>query len=85
MTIHIKPTVQQFIVDQFLFGEAEELDDHASFIETGIVDSTGILELVSFIEETFGIVLDDGELIPENLDSLDNLSRFLSAKLDNGK
>ena len=65
------PTAQEirdFIVENFLFGDTNGLGEDSSFLETGIVDSTGILELVSFIEETYGILIEDEELIPENLD-----------------
>ena len=73
--------LRQFIIDQFLFGDGEGLTEETSFLESGIVDSTGILEIVSFIEETYGIIIDDEDLLPENLDCLKNLSVFLSGKL----
>jgi acyl carrier protein len=74
-------TVRHFIVQNFLFGDAERLEDDTSFMDKGIVDSTGILELVMFLEETYGIKIEDEELIPENLDSLINIARFLERKL----
>ena len=74
-------SVKQFIVDNFMFGnESEEIANNDSFMENGIIDSTGILELIDFTEETYGISIDDNELIPENLDSLDNISRFILLK-----
>ena len=51
-----------------------------SFLQSGIIDSTGMMELVAFLEQTFCLQLDDAELLPENLDSLDNLVRFLEKK-----
>jgi len=65
-------------VDNFLFGETGDLKDNTSFLEEGIIDSTGVLELIDFLEETFEISIADDEIIPENLDSLDNLEKFLS-------
>jgi acyl carrier protein len=73
--------IKAFIVGNFLFGQGGEvLMDDQSLLETGIVDSTGLLELVAFIEEHYGISVDDGELVPENLDSLRNLSQFVGRK-----
>ena len=76
----IKTTLRQFIIDNFLFGDDDGLADDTSFLEEGIIDSTGMLELITFLEETFSIQLDDEELIPENLDSINNLINFLSKK-----
>ena len=53
-----------------------------SFMENGVIDSTGILELIEYAEETFGISIEDDELIPENLDSLENISGFIISKKD---
>jgi acyl carrier protein len=74
-------TVRAFIVETFLFGESEKLKEDTSFIEGGIIDSTGILELVAFLEETFGLRFEDEELIPENLDSIANVVNFLKKKM----
>lgn len=78
----IKGRIRTFVVDNFLFGTAESLENDTSFLEEGIVDSTGILELIAFIEETFGVCVEDNELIPENLDSIDNVATFLETKLE---
>lgn len=73
--------IKDFIVQNFLFGQsAEALAENQSFLETGIVDSTGMLELVGFVEQRYGISIADRELVPENLDSLRNISRFILAK-----
>jgi acyl carrier protein len=79
----IKTSIKTFIVDNFLFGTADNLNDNTSFLEEGIIDSTGVLELITFLEETYGITVDDEELIPENLDSINNVTAFLNAKLAN--
>ncbi len=73
--------VRSFVIRNFLFGRDEKLTDDQSFLEAGIIDSTGILELVAFLEKTYGIQLEDEELVPENLDSINNISCFLLAKL----
>ena len=56
------------------------MDENTSFLETGIIDSTGILELVTFLEASLGIIVEDEELTPENLDSIANLVRYLEIK-----
>ena len=63
----IKSQIKEFIIENFLFGNADGLQDDTSFLEEGIIDSTGVLELVTFIEETFSVQVEDEELIPENL------------------
>jgi acyl carrier protein len=73
--------VRNFIVGNFLFGEADGLQDDTSFLEAGILDSTGVMEVVGFLEEQFSIRIDDDELIPENLDSISSIERFVSSKL----
>lgn len=74
-------TIQGFIVDNFLFGDGENLTHDTSFLESGIIDSTGILELVTFLEETYNIKIEDDELVPENLDSLNNVAKYLEQKI----
>ena len=77
----LKDKIRTFIVENFLFGNNENLEDTTSFLEEGIIDSTGVLELVGFIEEEFSIVVEDEELVPENLDSIYNVSAYLGKKL----
>ncbi len=73
--------IQNFIVERFLFGDGSRLQHETSFLEEGIIDSTGILELVTLIEEQFNITINDEELLPENLDSLQNIANYLQKKL----
>jgi acyl carrier protein len=73
--------VREFVVENFLFGDGEALRDDTSFMEEGIIDSTGILELVFFLEETFGFSVEDDELVPDNMDSLQNITRYIGRKL----
>lgn len=76
-----KTQIKTFIIENYLFGNDEGLNDDTSFLEEGIIDSTGVLELISFLEEEFEIEVDDEELIPENLDSVNRLVVFLQKKL----
>ena len=73
--------IREFIVENFLFGSANGLNDDTSFLDDGIIDSTGVLELVTFLEESFKIQVDDEELIPENLDSIDYIVGYLERKM----
>ena len=74
-------TIRAFIFDNFLFDAAEEdLGNDDSFLDQGIIDSTGVLELVEWLEDTFDITVDDDELIPENLDSVNQLAAFIAGK-----
>lgn len=73
--------IRAFVVDNFLFGDGSYLKDDTSFLEERIIDSTGILQIISFLEEEFDIIIDDDEILPENLDSLSNITIFLNKKL----
>jgi acyl carrier protein len=76
-----KEKIKAFIVENFLFGEDNGLKDETSFLDEGIIDSTGILELVDFLEQEFNIAVEDEELTPENLDTITNVDNFISRKL----
>ena len=69
--------IRAFISDTFF---VDDFADDDSFLRSGTIDSTGMLELVEFIETTFGVEIEDTELVPENLDSVDNLTSFLVRK-----
>ncbi|WP_163270759.1 acyl carrier protein [Chelativorans alearense] len=82
MTNNIKDSVHAFIVENFLFGDTSfALEEDASLIENDIIDSTGVLELVAFIEEQFGLTMADADIVPANLDSLDRIVAFVSARV----
>ena len=72
--------IRSFIEKNYLFSSEGTLSDSDSLLQKGIVDSTGILELISFLEEKFGIAINDDELLPANLDSIDNIVNFLEKK-----
>jgi len=77
----IKNQVRTYLLDNFLMGgNPDEIRDEYSFMERHILDSTGFIELITFLEETFGIKVEDEEMIPENLDSLNNIENFLRRK-----
>lgn len=79
----IEHDLHQFVVDTFLFGSDDNgLSADDSFLEKGLVDSMGILALVSHVEERYGIRVDDTELIPENWDSIGRISKFIVSKAD---
>jgi acyl carrier protein len=73
--------IREFIVSNFLFGDAGSLTDETSFMQSDTLDSTGVLELVTFLEKTYGIKVEDKEMVPENLDSVNRAAAFVSRKL----
>ena len=84
MSDSVKAKVREFVIQNFMFGEGGQFTDGESFLEAGIIDSTGVLELVGFLEATFGIAVADEELVPANLDSVDNVVRFVQRKAGDG-
>jgi len=78
----IRDKIRTFLVENFLvLDDATELDDGESLLEMGIIDSTGVLELVGFLEQTFGLGVQDQEVIPENFDTVDNVVTYVAGKL----
>ena len=76
-----KDKIREFVINNFLLGvDNQSLNNDTSFLEQGIIDSTGILELVSFVQEAFDIRIEDMELMPDNLDSLNKLESFIAKK-----
>ena len=81
MSKTLQNQVRAFIVANFLFGESDNgLKNTDSFLENGIIDSTGVLELVSYLEETYELEVEDEELIPENLDSIAAVTAYIQRK-----
>ena len=81
MSDAIRDAVKDFVVENFLFGDASQvLADTDSLIENGIIDSTGILELVAFIEGRYGVTVSDADIVPANLDSLARITAFVASK-----
>lgn len=81
--ITIQDELRRYIVENYLFAQTRTLRDDDSFMDLGLIDSTGVLELVSYLEEQYSIVIDANELIPDNLDSIERLTRFVAKKLGN--
>lgn len=74
----IETEIRNFLRANFLFDrEVDALNASASLIETGLVDSTGVLELLHFVEERFGVAIPDEDLVPEHFDSIDGISRYV--------
>ena len=74
--------LRKFIIENFLFGnENATLDDGESFLDSGIIDSTGILEVVGFLEDEFEFEVMDEELVPDNFDSVDKLVAYIAKKM----
>ena len=76
--------LRSFLDENFLFGQQNTLKDDDSFLESGILDSTGILQLIAFLGETYGITVLDEEVTPDNLDSIDQVAAYLHRKLNDG-
>jgi acyl carrier protein len=76
----IERDIRKFLVDNFLFGRAEKLRDDQSLLGT-VIDSTGALELVTFLQEHFAIVVGDEDMVPENLDSVKSVVGYVAKKL----
>jgi len=78
----IAQRLRKFVVENYLFGQEGGLKDTDSFLEKGIIDSTGVLELVAHLQESLGITVEDEELTPDNLDSISNVTSYLARKLN---
>ena len=72
--------IRSYIVETFLFGADTDLSEDTSFLDEGIIDSTGVLELVEFLETSFELTIEDEELLPENLDSIGRIEQFITHK-----
>jgi acyl carrier protein len=81
VAMETREKVRAFIIENFLFGDENGLENETSFLDVGIIDSTGVLELISYLEGQFKIHIEDSEVIPENLDSIDQVTVFLKKKL----
>lgn len=74
--------IRRYVLENFLYTDDEDvLRDDVSFLENGVVDSTGVLELVMFVEDTFGIPVKDEEIVPENFDSVNRLAEYVESQM----
>ena len=76
----IKDQIRAFVTSNFYVADPAALRDDESLLDRGVIDSTGVLEVISFIEDTFGITVEDGEMLPENLDFIDRIAKFVVRK-----
>jgi acyl carrier protein len=76
----IRTSIRKFVVTNFYVSDQAELTDDASLFELGLVDSTGIFEILTFLQQAFGVEVADTEIVPENLDTLERITRFVERK-----
>lgn len=76
----IREKVRAFVTTNFYVADPLALADDASLLDRGIIDSTGVLEIIMFLEETFGLTVLDSEMVPENLDSIDSIAAYVTRK-----
>ena len=79
--MQLENQLRRFVIDNFLYGREETFSNHDSFLEMGLIDSTGMLELVGSLEKKYGIQVEDADLVPDNLDSIFQLTQFIQRKL----
>ena len=78
--MELKKQVRDFVIANFYVADPATLEDRTSLLDDGIVDSTGVLEVIGFIETTFGVTVEDSEMLPENLDSIECIAAFVARK-----
>ncbi|HNW60197.1 MAG TPA: acyl carrier protein [bacterium] len=76
----IRDQVYTYVVDTYLFGDGSHLKDDDSLTGGGFIDSTGVIELVAYLESTFNLRIEDDEIIPDNFDSVERISRYIALK-----
>jgi acyl carrier protein len=75
-----KARVREFVLSNFYVADAASVTDATSLLDQGIIDSTGVLEVIGFIETTLGVTVEDHEMLPENLESIERIARFVQRK-----
>jgi acyl carrier protein len=80
--VDIKDKLKTYINDYFVKESGIELKDDTSFLDEGVIDSTGVMELVAFLETTFEFRIEDEEIVPDNFDSINKLLKFVLLKLN---
>ena len=76
----LQQQIRDFVTTNFYVPDPKALDDATSLLDHGIIDSTGVLEVIMFIESTFGVTVEDSEMLPENLDSIERIAAFVAKK-----
>lgn len=78
--MELKKQIRDFVTTNFYVADPAALEDRTSLLDQGIIDSTGVLEVIMFIETTFGVTVEDSEMLPENLDSIERIAAFVTSK-----
>ena len=76
----MRDKVRAFVTSNFYVADPAQLQDAESLLDSGIIDSTGVLEVIGFIEDNFGVTVEDHEMLPENLDSIERIASFIQRK-----
>jgi acyl carrier protein len=78
--MQLEAKVREFVTSNFYVADPKSLEDRTSLLDQGIIDSTGVLEVIMYIESTFGVTVEDSEMLPENLDSIERIAAFVARK-----
>ena len=78
--MELKKQIRDFVTSNFYVADPAALEDRTSLLDQGIIDSTGVLEVIVFVETTFGIAIEDSEMLPENLDSIERIAAYVARK-----
>ena len=81
-TTDVQSEIYQFIVNNFMFGQADGLRNDESLLQRGVIDSTGVLELVSYLQDNFNITVEDSEIVPANLETVQGIVAYVGKKLN---
>lgn len=76
----LEQQIREFVTTNFYVADPKVLENGTSLLDAGIIDSTGVLEVIMFIETTFGVTVEDSEMLPENLDSIERIAAFVARK-----
>ena len=76
----LKKQIRDFVTTNFYVADPQALEDSTSLLDHGIIDSTGVLEVIMFVETAFGVTVEDSEMLPENLDSIERIAAFVARK-----
>ena len=78
--MELQKQIRDFVATNFYVADPNSLEDRTSLLDQGIIDSTGVLEVIMFIETTFGVTVEDSEMLPENLDSIERIASYVGRK-----
>jgi acyl carrier protein len=78
--VELTTKIREFVTSNFYVADPKALEDRTSLLDQGIIDSTGVLEVIMFVESTFGVTVEDSEMLPENLDSIERIAGFVARK-----